>query len=73
MHRGTDKSKHEEQSILIFIPEAVGSAPFLRLFELKCTICSGLATVTLESGGGVGSNFGTKMELSEGEPRNANI
>jgi hypothetical protein len=55
-----------------FIPDAVGPAHLLGLVMLGAPSVGNWLMLHLESGGGVGSNFGLKMELSEQEPRTAN-
>jgi hypothetical protein len=63
-------SKHEEQTIgLIFISDTVGPCPLhLDWSGLGAQSACNWLTLHLEYGNGVGSNFGTKTELSEQEP-----
>jgi hypothetical protein len=65
-------SKHEEQAtVLIFIPDA-GARPFTSMWWSSGTESAhNWLMLHLEFGGGVDSNFGAKMELSEQEPGTA--
>jgi hypothetical protein len=67
------QSKHEELTIgLHFIPNAVGSCPlYSDWLSLGAQSAHDWVMLHLEFGGGVDSNFGIKIELSEQEPRTA--